>query len=172
MGSRGILFVAVMIAGGLGQACGGGSSGGSTPLSAPSLPLAPTPTGCTGSLVGGVEININAPSTLSVFGETFNIQNASGQSTFKIQRNAVPCDYELIGQLGPGNFNAILGFTRTTDPRNDTGGIEASSLVVDQGGTGTPASQNPCLLNVNTTTGSFRLRFKVVASNGCRGGTP
>jgi len=143
--------------------CGGGSSDGSKPLTLPALPAAPTQAGCTGALIGGVEININVASTITVFGETFNIPEGSGQ--FKIQRNVVPCDYELVGQFRPGNFNGQIGFTRTTDPRNDTGGIEASSVVVDQGGTGTPSSQNPCLFNVNG--GSFRLRFKVVASNGC-----
>jgi hypothetical protein len=158
-----VILVAVSFSGVL--SCGGGSSGGSKPLSLPALPAAPTQAGCTGTAIGGVEININTPATITVFGETFNIQEASGQAAFKIQRNVVPCDYELVGQLRPGNFNTIIGFTRTTDPRNDTGGIEAGSLVVDQGGTGTPSSQNPCNLNVNGS--SFRIRFKVVASNGC-----
>jgi hypothetical protein len=119
-----------------------------------------------------VEISINVPATISVFGETFNTDDATGQNAFRIQRNVIPCDYELAGQLRPGNFNAIVAFTRTTDPRTDTGGIEAGSIVVDQGGTGAPSTQNPCLINVNSTSGSFRVRFKVVASNGCRSNQP
>ena len=114
----------------------------------------------------GVQININAPVTVTVFGETFNVQEASGQSPFRIQRNVVPCDYELTGQMRPGTFNIIFGFRRTNDPKapTDTGGIESTSLIVDQGGTGT--FENPCVLVVNSS-GAFRIRFRVVPSNGC-----
>lgn len=167
MPSRIVLATAIVVSSTLGQSCTGGGSTGTSPT-APALPAAPAPPGCSGTPVGGVQININAPVTVSVFGETFNVQEASGQSPFRIQRNVVPCDYELIGQMRPGTFNIILGFRRTTDPRSgtDTGGIESSSISVDQGGTGT--FENPCVLVVNSSGGGgFRVRFKVVSSNGC-----
>jgi hypothetical protein len=165
--SRRIIALAVALASVAGQSC---SKGGSpTAPSLPSLPAALTPLGCSGTAIGGVEINVNVPSTVTVFGETFDIQQASGSAPFRIQRNVVPCDYELTAQLRPGNFAAVIGLTRTTDPRADTGGIEGSSIVIDQGGT---ASGQPCVLNVGTTAGSFRMRFKVVSSNGCRTNQP
>ena len=171
MPSRIILATAIVVASTLGQSCKGGAGGNSSDTSptAPSLPTPPAPPGCSGTPVGGVEININTPVTVSVFGETFDVQQASGQSTFKIQRNVVPCDYELTGQMRPGTFAIILGFRRTSDPRanNDTGGIDSSSTIVDQGGTGTvPNPSTPCVLQVSSS-GSFRVRFKVVSSNGC-----
>jgi hypothetical protein len=137
------------------------SSGDSS--GSPTSPTAPTPTGCSGAPVSQIELNFNAPGTVQVFGETFDIQQASGQAPFKITRSVVPCGYEVTGQIRD-SARMIMGFGRTS-PFSGQGGVERASIVIDQGN---GVFESPCVVMLGGPSGpDFRIRFRVGSVAGC-----
>ena len=95
-------------------------------------PTVSTPAGCSGTPIDKIGINVNLPSTVQVFGETFDVQQASGQSTYVITRAAVPCEYVLTATIKTAGERMIVGFGRT-QPFIGDGGVEMGSVVVEQG---------------------------------------
>lgn len=123
---------------------------------------------CSGIPVGRVEISLNTPGTYQVYGETFEVTQASGQSPFQITRDVVPCEYVFSGRLAnPGPI--IIGFLRTSPfERNaNPGGVERGSITIEVGDN--PTFETPCVLEVRSAgTGGteIRFRFRVVGANG------
>jgi hypothetical protein len=67
---------------------------------------------------------------VQVFGETFDVQQASGQSPYVITRAAVPCEYVLTATIKTAGERMIVGFGRT-QPFIGDGGVEMGSVVVE-----------------------------------------
>jgi hypothetical protein len=152
---------AALLAGMLG-ACGGG--GGGEHIVTITSPTVPTPAGCSGTPIDKIGINVNTPATVQVFGETFDVQQASGQATYVITRAAVPCEYVLTATIKAAGERMIVGFARTTPFLGD-GGVEVGSVVVEQGD---GQFTNPCVVSVGGPNGpNVRIRFRVTAAKGC-----
>jgi hypothetical protein len=151
---------AALLAGMLG-ACGGG--GGEHIITIRS-PTVPTPPGCSGTPIDKIEVNVNMPATVQVFGETFDVQQASGQATYAITRAAVPCEYVLTATIKAAGQRMIVGFGRTKPFLGD-GGVEMGSVVVEQGD---GQFSNPCVVSVGgPNSPNVRIRFRVTAATAC-----
>lgn len=123
---------------------------------------------CSGMPVGRVEISLNTPGTYQVYGETFEVTQASGQSPFQITRDVVPCEYVFSGRVAnPGPI--IVGFLRTApfERGANPGGVERGSIMIEVGDN--PTFETPCVLEIRSAgTGGteIRFRFRVVGTNG------
>jgi hypothetical protein len=124
---------------------------------------------CSGTPVGRVEISLNVPGTYQVYGETFQVTQASGQSPFRITRDVVPCEYVFSGRLASPGSPLIIDFLRTApfERGANPGGVERGSITTEVGAN--PVFASPCSLEVRSAGAGgaeVRIRFRVVGTNG------
>jgi hypothetical protein len=110
-----------------------------------------------------------------VFGESFTGQLTPGQY-FNVERNVVPCTYEVTGQMLDRRLQVGFGVARAGAARGEQfGGVDRGSIVVDEGPSpsiGTPGEgSGDCSVTLNQLVQSsqppfaFRIRFRVIPTN-------